>query len=192
MIAYNAKRNDHYFGSHGEFMTTACRHYHDGDLVQDFLAAMACSVTSVTIVATDGIAGRFGVTVSAFASVSAEPPLLLVCMNRRSPVVAALEKNRQFSVNILQESQTRIAEHFAGRGEGEEVFRFSHTDWVLPLRGSPLLIDASASFDCLLEEAHDAGTHRICIGGVQSVERTEKRPLAFSNRAYQGLAPKEL
>ena len=59
--------------------------------VEDFVAAMGLAATGVSVVTTDGPAGRFGLTVSAVSSVSAEPPLVLVCINRKSPAMAAVE-----------------------------------------------------------------------------------------------------
>ena len=66
-----------------------------------FTAAMGLAATGVSVVTTDGPAGRFGLTVSAVSSVSAEPPLVLCCINRKSPAMAAVEANGVFAVNLL-------------------------------------------------------------------------------------------
>ena len=93
-------------------MTPQARAHEDPDR---FVAAMAGAATQVSVVTTDGAAGRFGVTVSAFSSVSAEPPLVLVCINRRSPAIAAITANNAFCVNLLGDDQSDIANCFAGR-----------------------------------------------------------------------------
>ncbi len=82
---------------------------------KSFVEAMASAVTGVSIVSTDGPGGKFGVTVSAVSSVSAEPPMILACINRRCPALDAIEANRRFCVNILNADQTAVADCFSGR-----------------------------------------------------------------------------
>ncbi|MEM7177118.1 MAG: flavin reductase family protein [Pseudomonadota bacterium] len=158
---------------------------------ENFLSAMAGAATQVSVVTTDGAAGRFGVTVSAFASVSAEPPLLLVCINRASPAVQAVEENGCFGVNLLGQGHTHIANCFAGRPGAHAPYTFGCANWHDGATGAPLLETASAAFDCLIESAYDAGTHRIFIGRVAVARTGEHAPLAFSKRAYQALSPLE-
>src|SRR4051812_12981666 len=80
-----------------------------------FVSAMAGAATGVNIVTTDGQAGRVGLTVSAMASVSAEPPMLLVSINRRSPLLAAILENGVFGVSVLGVHHAELADSFAGR-----------------------------------------------------------------------------
>ncbi len=154
-----------------------------------FIAAMAGAATQVSVVTTDGPAGRFGVTVSAFSSVSAEPPLVLVCINLRSPAIAAIEANDAFCVNLLRDDQSDIANCFAGRPGALTPYDFDGTDWEAATTGAPVLTGAIANFDCRVETAHDAGTHRIFIGRVAQALSRDAAPLAFSKRAYQALRP---
>ncbi|MFD1160142.1 flavin reductase family protein [Roseovarius aestuarii] len=154
-----------------------------------FIAAMAGAATQVSVVTTDGRAGRFGVTVSAFSSVSAEPPLVLVCINRRSPAIAAIEANDAFCVNLLGDDQSEIANCFAGRPGGLTPYDFTCADWRSAATGAPVLTGAIANFDCTVEATYDAGTHRIFIGRVQQALSRDAAPLAFSKRAYQALRP---
>src|SRR5690349_11081057 len=76
---------------------------------EQFIAAMSLATTPVTVVATDGPAGRVGQTVSAMCSVSADPPTLLVCVHRRSPLWEAIEANGCFSVNLLSAGQAAVS-----------------------------------------------------------------------------------
>ena len=76
---------------------------------ESFIAAMRNAATGVNVVTTDGAAGRFGITVSAFASVSAEPLTVLVCINRDSPARDAILANGRFCVNVLSAGQTDVA-----------------------------------------------------------------------------------
>ena len=150
---------------------------------------MAHAVTAVSIVTTDGAAGRFGMTVSAIASVSAEPPTVLACINRRSPAVEAIDGNGVFCVNMLSYEQRALAQCFAGRPETGAPYDFEIADWHTATTGAPTLIGATASFDCLLDASYDAGTHRIVIGRVQSVTGCDTAPLAYAQRAFQTLHP---
>ena len=154
-----------------------------------FVAAMAGAATQVSVVTTEGSAGRFGVTVSAFSSVSAEPPLVLVCINRRSPAVEAIIANGRFCVNLLGTDQSEIANCFAGRPGAHVPYDFACADWRVAATGAPVLAQAAASFDCTMHAAHDAGTHRIFIGRVRQALSQPAAPLAFANRAYQALSP---
>lgn len=153
-----------------------------------FIDAMAAAATAVSIVTTDGEAGRFGITVSAVASVSAEPPLVLACINRRSPAAGAIAGNGRFCINMLNDRQAGLANCFAGRPDDSESYDFGCAEWFAGATGAPVLDGAVAAFDCLLESAHDAGTHRIVIGRVASAVASAHPPLAYSRRCYQALS----
>lgn len=149
-----------------------------------FREAMGAAATGVTVVTTDGVAGRFGLTVSAISSVSAEPPLLLVCVNRRNPCVAAITQNGQFAVNILAESQDDVARLFSGRPLKGAAYDFATHAWDKGDRGMPLVSGAAAHFECEIESIHDAGTHRVFIGRVVTAARGDQPPLIYSNRSF--------
>ncbi|MGI9480767.1 MAG: flavin reductase family protein [Hyphomicrobiales bacterium] len=152
---------------------------------EHFTAAMARAATGVSIVTTDGSAGKLGMTVSAFSSVSAEPPLLLVCINRRSPLVEAIGENAVFCVNLLHTGHRRLADRFAGRESSGEPYVFDNGVWRREFTGAPVLPGAVAHFDCSLASVHDAGSHRIFIGQVLHIESTENKPLVYTAREYQ-------
>ena len=149
-----------------------------------FVEAMRGAVTGVSIVTTDGAAGRYGVTVSAFSSVSAEPPMVLVCINRSSPVSAALGRNKCFAVNMLSTLQQSLADTFAGRPGSCPPYDFGAARWNESTTGVPVLAEAVAAFDCVLVATIDAGTHRIFIGRVVCVAASARDPLIYSNRTY--------
>lgn len=154
----------------------------------EFTRAMGAAATGVTVVTTEGVAGRFGLTVSAIASVSAEPPLLLVCVNRRNPCVSAMTQNGRFAVNILAETQEDVARLFSGKPVSGAAYDFAQHGWATGEAGMPLLTGAAAHFECEVDTIHDAGTHRIFIGRVIAAERGERPPLLYSNRRYGRLA----
>lgn len=150
-----------------------------------FIAAMGRAATGVSVVTTDGPVGRYGITVSAISSVSAEPPLVLACINRRSPVVPAIDGNGAMAVNVLAEHQQDIADTFAGRPGAGLPYDFGCARWRADRTGSPVLVDAVAVFDCALEAAYDAGSHRIFIGRVVEALGGDGGPLVYAQRAYR-------
>lgn len=150
-----------------------------------FVAAMGRAVTGVTVVTTDGPGGRFGITVSAFTSVSAEPPLVLACVNRKSPVVAAVMANGVLCINALADAHRDVADTFAGRGALGRPYDFGVNKWLSGVTGAPVLADSLAAFDCLLDSWHDAGSHRILIGRVVSALHGDALPLAYAQRDYR-------
>ena len=93
-----------------------------------FISAMRGVGASVTVVTTNGKARRRGATVSAFCSVSADPPTILVCLNGSSGIAEAVAENRLFNVNILRADQKVIAQRFSGRDDGHVTDRFYNID----------------------------------------------------------------
>jgi flavin reductase (DIM6/NTAB) family NADH-FMN oxidoreductase RutF len=150
-----------------------------------FIEAMSRSASSVWLVTTDGPAGRHGLTVSAVSSVSAEPPMLLACINRQSPVADAVCRNRLLAVSLLGESQAELADLFAGRHPTRTREDGLRADlWATGLTGAPLLRHAVAAFDCRLDAAHDAGSHRILIGAILQAGSAAAEPLLYHRRRY--------
>jgi flavin reductase (DIM6/NTAB) family NADH-FMN oxidoreductase RutF len=149
-----------------------------------FVRAMAAAVTGVNVVTTDGAGGRVGLTVSSMASISAEPPQLLVAINRSSPLVRAIRRNGSFGVSVLGAHQSAVADTFAGRPRTGEPYAFECARWERRGGGSPLLAGAAARFDCDVAAAFEAGTHTLVIGRVRHADRSAAPPLAYTRRAY--------
>ena len=148
-----------------------------------FVAAMAAAAFGVSIVTTDGQSGRFGLTVSAVSSVSAEPPLLLACINRKNVIENAITKNQRFVVNFLSSEQATLAQIFAGRPSVGATYDFAAATWNEE-HGMPVLQQAAANFVCELESYLDAGTHRIFIGRVVHAMHGGPSPLVYTNRSF--------
>lgn len=155
---------------------------------EKFIAAMGLAATGVSVVTTDGRAGRFGLTVSAVSSVSAEPPLVLACVNCKCPAAAAISENRLFAVNLLAAHNRDYAETFAGRPRAGRPYDFTAHDWRTGVTGVPLVSEATAVFECELESSHDAGSHRIFIGRVVAAQGGSTEPLIYCNRAFRRIA----
>ena len=149
-----------------------------------FRDAMSLAVTGVNIVTTDGPLGRIGLTVSAVSSVSAEPPMLLVCVNKKSIACNAIRGNGYFAVNVLAASQQSVAETFSGSDEHGSAFTFTDDQWLAKTTGSPVLQGAVATFECEIESAVAAATHTIFIGRVIATTICAATPLLYTNREY--------
>jgi flavin reductase (DIM6/NTAB) family NADH-FMN oxidoreductase RutF len=141
-------------------------------------------VTIVTIKAGDRI---HGLTVSAFASVSAEPPLIAVIIENNHKAYGLLqEPEAVFAVNILGEDKSELSNRFAWVKDED---RFAEGDWVISETGAPVLRDALAWLDCRIQDRLPAGSHTVYLGAVQSsgVPEPEAAPLIYWNRGYRKL-----
>jgi flavin reductase (DIM6/NTAB) family NADH-FMN oxidoreductase RutF len=153
----------------------------------EYVAAMRAAVSGVNVVTTDGEGGRLGLTVTALASVSDEPEMLLVCIARRSPVLEAVRENGVFGVSMLGAHQAPVAAAFAGRGPS--AFAFGAGRWDAGPTGAPLLEGAAARFDCVVASTVEAGSHAIFIGDVLAAETGAAPPLAFADGDYAWISP---
>lgn len=132
---------------------------------EEFRNAMRKFVSGICVVASGEGEARRGMTVSAFTSVSAEPPMVLVCLNRAASAHDALIASESFSVNILSGAQEGLARMFAGQGPLKGADRFD-ADWRQGAHGAPVLATAHQSLVCAQVSTHRAGTHTVLIGRV--------------------------
>ena len=150
----------------------------------EFRAAMSRFVSGVTVVTTLGNDNRpAGITVSAFSSVSLEPPMILACINKRASVHDHLSEGSYFVVNILAEDQRHISQLFASKDED----RFNGTRYEWSTRGVPLLEGALAYVECRVVHVYPAGDHTIIVGEVESTGVADHKPLAYYRGGYTGL-----
>ncbi|MCB0005789.1 MAG: flavin reductase family protein [Anaerolineales bacterium] len=154
------------------------------DDFKDVLRHFPAGVTLVTVKAGGEV---YGLTVSAFASVSPTPPLIMVCIDHRGYSHELLQKSDAvFAVNFLHEEQIELSNRFAFVKDD----RFAEGDWTTAATGAPVLADAVAWLDCTVYSRHSAGTHTIYIGEVQAsqVVAPDGKPLIYWNREYRQLA----
>lgn len=151
------------------------------ELDASFRTVMACFPTGVTIVATRDAQGEpVGLTVNSFTSVSLEPPLILVCINRDANTHDRLIEASSFTVNILSVTQAEVAMRFAKRpSEG----RFENVQWTAAPSGHPVLADAAAWLDCSIHEVIGAGDHSIVLARAVAVGVGDKPALLFHRGA---------
>ncbi|WP_020673215.1 flavin reductase family protein [Amycolatopsis nigrescens] len=154
-----------------------------------FTAAMGGLATAVTVVGAGHDAEQAAQTVSAMCSVSAEPPMLLVCLHRRSPVNRLIELSGGFTVNALATRHDHVADTFAGRPwPGKDRWDFSCGHWDTSA-GAPRLTDALVFFDCELHSTIAAGTHFVHLGVVREVAAQDGVPLVYARRTYAAPDP---
>ena len=134
----------------------------------DYVGAISQHVSSVCVITTEHEGSRYGLTATAVSSVTADPPRLLVCVNKSGLTHEKILQAGRFCVNVLAEDQDRVAMVFAGMG-GKEVDRFATGDWGRLETGAPVLAGASAVFDCRLSETVNQSTHSIFFGDVVAV-----------------------
>ncbi len=157
------------------------------NLRHDFIEGMSRAATFVSVITTDGEAGRFGVTVSSMTSVSADGagPSLLVCVHHLSPAATAILRNRAFCANLLSAAQHGTSDLFSGRHKPQGD-RFDEVKWHPGQAGQPILTEASASFECSLKTALLWETHYILVGEVSAVALTDNHDaLLYGQRAYK-------
>jgi flavin reductase (DIM6/NTAB) family NADH-FMN oxidoreductase RutF len=138
-------------------------------------------VTVVTTRAEDG--SDQGMTVSAFCSVSLEPPLILICIEKTASAYAALTSARSFIVNILSADQEQIARRFSI----VDIDRFEGVGYTRSQNEIAVLDDVLGVLECARETTHDAGDHTIIIGRVNSTQVNDGAPLLYYRGGYAQL-----
>ncbi len=143
--------------------------------------------TGVTVVAAADGDIRHGMTVNSFTSLSLDPPLVSVSLEKVTRTHQLVKDAGKFSVSVLSEEQQNISDRFAGR-ETDDGDRFADLETWSLVGGSPILKDALAYFDCEVTASHDAGTHTVFIGKVLACGQQgdgHKAPLVYYNRSYR-------
>ena len=154
----------------------------DPRTLRDALGCFATGVTVVTAIAPDST--PIGLTANSFTSVSLDPPLLLVCIDRRAGSLATLQEAPGFAVNVLHIGQQPTSNRFARPGED----RFAETPWDIGEFGAPVLAGALAAFECRRHALHDGGDHVILVGEVLKARFEPRRdPLLYFRGKYRRL-----
>jgi flavin reductase (DIM6/NTAB) family NADH-FMN oxidoreductase RutF len=155
-------------------------------LGERLLAAMRRTAAGVAIITTRGSAGRGGITVSSFCSLSLEPPSVLVSIKRDSSTLQLILENRVFAANVLAQDQAALAEIFASPAHSHEQ-RFAEGSWRDEGAGGPTLEGAVAHIDCKVSATFDYGSHTIVIGDVIDAISHQARPLVYAERGFHRL-----
>jgi flavin reductase (DIM6/NTAB) family NADH-FMN oxidoreductase RutF len=143
-------------------------------------------VTGVAVVASDTEeGGPCGFTANAFTSLSLEPPLVLVCVDRAANSLDGIRRTGRFTVNVLGSGDERLARHFAT----DAADKFEGVAWTTAVTGAPVLADALAWVDCRVTIEVPGGDHVIFIGEVVGGDADEGEPLIFYRGGYGRFMP---
>ena len=152
---------------------------------EEFRASLGRFASGVTVVTTkDGAGELHGLTVSAFCSVSMNPPLILVCIQKTTGSYHAFEESKVFVVNILSESQKDISNQFAFKHED----KFAGISYQKGIEDLPVLDDCLVNLECQLKHSYDGGDHTIFVGEIVKTTVRDGKPLSYFHGNYHQLA----
>jgi flavin reductase (DIM6/NTAB) family NADH-FMN oxidoreductase RutF len=154
---------------------------------QQFRLGMRTLAGAVNIITSAHAGHRYGMTATAVCSATAEPPTVLVCINKLATTHGAVQKSKVFCVNVLRAESWELSTTFSGGQTGDA--RFKNGNWTRLATGSPVLIDALVSFDCRVVKTLTHGSHTIFLGQVEQILVGQKgKPLLYSEGQYAKLA----
>jgi len=147
--------------------------------------------TGVTIVSVAHMGIQHGMTVNSFTSLSLEPPLVLVSLEKGTRTHDLVVEAGVFAVTLLSQSQELLSDRFAGK-DSEKSDRFADIEILTLESGNPVLSDGLAFFDCQVQASHSAGSHSLFIAEVLSTGHlngtsSSEPPLVYHNRSYRQL-----
>ena len=152
----------------------------DQDAFRAVLGRFASGVTIVTVLGANG--RDYGMTVSAFSSVSLEPPLVMVCIGEEASLKPMIAQATHYGVSILASDQEPLSRRFAAHGE-----RFDGIGFTRGENGMALIDGALAFMECRIVARHPAGDHTIVIGEVEAASVEDARPLLYYRGGYAQL-----
>ncbi len=153
---------------------------------QDFRQTLGRFASGVTVVTSLETPAKFhGITVNSFTSVSLDPPLVLICIDKKAEAHRILPQSGIFCVNILSELQQSISDRFAGRMPGLNKV-FEDIPHHFEATGAPVFDDTLGFVDCRIVNSVDAGDHTIFIGQVERLgwQKQEMGPLLYFKSNY--------
>jgi flavin reductase len=149
-----------------------------------FRSIMRTMVNGVTVITTSHEGHVHGMTATAFSSVSAEPPTVLIVLNRSTRTHPLVSASRHFVVNLLSQDQVEIGNRFAGKLDDQ----FAGVPHTLNEEGVPLIDGVVATLECETVSEHTVGTHTIFIGRVLRGSRSQTMPLVYHDGSYKAVA----
>jgi flavin reductase (DIM6/NTAB) family NADH-FMN oxidoreductase RutF len=125
-----------------------------------------------------------GLTISSFASVSLEPPLILICLGHAVTNIEEFRRSRYFSLSFLRQEQLHLSNYFARKGQD----RFTGVAWRPGETGAPLILGTLGALECALYQRFTSGDHDIFVGEVVRAQAAEGSPLIHYAGRYRRLA----
>lgn len=156
--------------------------------LQELRRVMGHFATGVTVITTMDKAGTpFGLTANAFTSLSLNPPLVLVCIDKGVQCYSCFDESKMFAVNILGEDQEELSRRFATKG----IEKFTAIKWHKGRHGVALLDRAMGHIECKVVHSYEGGDHTIYVGEVVGASASGGRPLIFFKGRYHCLPQRE-
>jgi flavin reductase (DIM6/NTAB) family NADH-FMN oxidoreductase RutF len=147
----------------------------------EFRNALSRFASGVTVVTTRDNTGRFhGITVSAFSSVSLDPPLVLICVEKATASHQAFHESGVFVVNVLSSEQREVSEHFASPLEN----KFEASEHSVGSLDLPVLAGCLATLECRIKNVFDGGDHSIILATVENSAVEDGDPLVYFRGTY--------
>jgi flavin reductase (DIM6/NTAB) family NADH-FMN oxidoreductase RutF len=151
---------------------------------QELRRVMGHFATGVTVITTTDKDGNpQGLTANAFMSLSLNPPLVVISVDKNATCYSCFEPNNGFTVNFLSEDQEEISRRFATKG----AEKFANLKWHPASNGTALIDGALGYVECNVTQCHDGGDHTIVIGEIVNLAASGDRPLLFFKGKYQKL-----
>jgi len=151
---------------------------------QELRRVMGHFATGVTVITTRDKNGTLqGLTANAFMSLSLNPPLILISVDKAATCYGCFEPQNGFTVNFLGEEQEELSRRFATKG----VDKFAGLHWIDGSNGAAILDGVLGYVECKITQCFDGGDHTIVLGDVVDMSATGDRPLLFFKGKYQRL-----
>lgn len=157
-----------------------------------FKAVMRNLAGAVSIITASHRGVRAGLTATSVTALAAEPPTVIVCVNRAASAWPTIEEAGHFAINVLAARQLSTADRFAGRGGFKGEARFADAGWASLVTGAPTLDGALAVLDCETEEALERHSHTILIGRIKAIRHATAEAALLYWRGVYGRIEDEL
>ncbi len=154
---------------------------------EELRQALRQFASGVTVVTGEDNGEQYGITVSAFSSISLEPPIVMVAINTASPMSEMIARSEHFAVHILSADQEELSNRFANSTTGPEKYR--ELEVTFSPSGLPMLTGVLAVLDCVLDQTLLVGTHMLMFGRVVHAASLPDAadPLIYYHRMYRKL-----
>jgi flavin reductase (DIM6/NTAB) family NADH-FMN oxidoreductase RutF len=154
----------------------------DKNELRRIMGHFATGVTVITTISKEGT--PYGLTANAFMSVSLEPSLLLIAVDKKAESYSYFEQSKVFTINILRDDQEGLSRRFAVSGGN----KFEGVAYHRGANNVPILEDTLAHIECRLYAAYDGGDHTLYLGEILEAETREGRPLLFYRGGYRAFS----
>ena len=154
----------------------------DKNELRRIMGHFATGVTVITTISPEGT--PYGLTANAFMSVSLEPPLLLISVDKKAESYPYFEQSKVFTINILRDEQESLSRRFAVSGGN----KFEGVAFHRGANNVPILDDTLAHVECRLYASYEGGDHTLYLGEILEAETREGRPLLFYRGGYRAFS----